>query len=93
MSIPGFAAEASLYKPSQQYRAVEPFVRHANGVRTQLIIPVKPPGAQNVPGVDIACDPDCLATCCPSNQFLPCSDAAPYCTSRCCRLEYFPPRY
>ena len=23
MSIPGFAAEASLYKPSQQYRAVE----------------------------------------------------------------------
>ena len=49
MSIPGFAAEASLYKPSQQYRAVEPFVRHANGVRTQLIIPVKPPGAQNVP--------------------------------------------
>jgi hypothetical protein len=91
MSIPGFAAEASLYKPNQQYTAVRAFGRRTNGVRTQLLIPVKPPGPQHVPGVDIVCDPVCWETCCHPSAGYPPFDCNQTC-SYCCWLEYFPPR-
>src|SRR5262245_36307989 len=96
MNIPGFAAEASLYKPNQQYTAVRTFGRRANGVRTQLLIPYKPPGPQHVPGVDIACNQDCLNTCyatCPPNEFGGPGSCSDNCNKICCYTEYFPPPY
>jgi hypothetical protein len=83
MCIPGFAAEASLYKPNQQYTAVRAFGRRANGVRTQLVIRNKAPGPQNVPG--LSCDENCLKSC---GQM---SFNTEYCYFECC--EYFAPRY
>lgn len=84
MNMPGFAAEASLYKTRRWYTAAGAFGRRTGGVHAQLIIPVGPPGLQHVPA--LACDSVCFNAC--QEKFF---DG---CIAKCCWLvEYFPPRY
>jgi hypothetical protein len=50
MNIPGFAADASLYKTSMMYSSVGAFSWHGDGLRMQLLIWKQAPGRQSPSG-------------------------------------------